>query len=198
MPLWRALEALRSTMREISHQIEAVYPKLGLVQYPHVAIGTETKTDPQTGRRVVRPRYFFTAAEIDDERDRLLELDLGGAVAREKILTRFEGHKQDLARRRAEHERLKRETGLDLLEEREDAAIKADLAAEAALVEHGFRSPAAIIAGLHRFVLLSTVESLDEYAASLLRRMVEPLLDQVPAELAAAFRRDWPSPQVAS
>jgi hypothetical protein len=103
-----------------------------------------------------------------------------------------ERHKADLIEARARHDRLKREIGLDVLEDRLEAAVGIELQAEQALVEHGFNTPVSIVAGLHRFAIVNRIDALSYSPAVMLRGMIEPLLKQVPAELADAFRRDWP------
>jgi hypothetical protein len=79
-----------------------------------------------------------------------------------------------------------------VIEARLEAADADVLKAETALILHGFRSPVAIIAGLHRFAVTSNENDIDDWSAVLIRNMAEPMLAQVPAELADAFRRDWP------
>jgi hypothetical protein len=64
--------------------------------------------------------------------------------------------------------------------------------AEAALVAYCFKSPAAIVAGLHLSACSSHSDALDEWPMTLLRKMVAPLLAKMPQDLVLAFKETWP------
>jgi len=100
--------------------------------------------------------------EIDEDRDRLLALGLGD---HNKIMARYEQHKKTLAQEQIEHDRLKQTLGLDALEDRLDAAIEVEIEAEKALIKCGFDTPISIVAGLHRFAIMSLANDLGEWPA---------------------------------
>jgi len=86
----------------------------------------------------------------------------------------------------------KRAAGLDAFERKSEAACKAMNLAENALALHGFKTPGAVVGGLHIAALNAQTDDLDGWPFALLRIMAEPMLAAVPEDLAAAFRADFP------
>jgi hypothetical protein len=65
--------------------------------------------------------------------------------------------------------------------------------AESALIAHGFKSPAAVVAGLHLACRAAHCDDLYNFPLATLRKTAEPMLAAVPADLVAAFLADWPA-----
>jgi hypothetical protein len=192
MPLWRNLCDIWARCADLVDQQARLSDALPEhLRVPYITIGHSTEFDPENGQRFEKARRFYCDRSIEQDRDQLPAFLLQTDSLRKKRWAMYDDHKARLAAVQAEAKSARHALGLPTINEKLEAADEEAMKALVALIKHGLKTPTSIIACLYAFAHESN-EDLTDWQFVVLRHMADPLVSQVPSELADAFNALWP------